>query len=83
VLVTRSLHVRLDETSAAALRVLRGDVRSDSAAVRMALREAAARRSTRSALAEEVARLEADPEDRAERARVMADMEALAPDWPE
>ena len=81
--MSRSLHVRLDDSSAAALRVLRGSTDSDSEAVRTALREAAARRRTRSALAVEVESLEADPVDRAARARVMADMDAVAADWPE
>jgi Arc/MetJ-type ribon-helix-helix transcriptional regulator len=81
--MSRSLHVRLDDSSAAALRLVRGGAMSDSEAVRTALRETAARRRTRAALAEEVARLEADSGDRAARARVMADMEAIAPEWPE
>ncbi len=79
----RSLHVRLDDSSAAALRIVRGSTASDSEAVRTALREAAARRRTRSALAAEVERLESDPVNRAARARVMADMDAVAADWPE
>jgi Arc/MetJ-type ribon-helix-helix transcriptional regulator len=79
----RSLHVRLDDSSAAALRIVRGSTSSDSEAVRTALREAAARRRTRSSLAAEVERLESDPVDRAARARVMADMDAVAADWPE
>jgi hypothetical protein len=82
--VSRSLHVRLDDSSAAALGVIRdGDALSDSEAVRTALREAASRRRSRSALAAEVERLAADESDRAARARVMADMDALAADWPE
>ena len=40
--MARSLHVRLDETAAAALDIVRGDGLSDSEAVRTALREAAA-----------------------------------------
>jgi hypothetical protein len=39
----RSLHVRLDDASAAALKIVRGDGLTDSEAVRTALQEAAAR----------------------------------------
>ena len=62
----RSLHVRLDDTSAAALEVVRAGEMTDSEAVRTALREAAARRRARSALREEVRRLVADEGDREE-----------------
>ena len=57
--------------------------RNESEAVRAALTEAGERRARRSALAAEVARLAADAGDAAERRAVMADMEAVAPDWPE
>jgi Arc/MetJ-type ribon-helix-helix transcriptional regulator len=77
--VGRSLHVRLDDASAAALDVVRADGVSDSEAVRTALREAAARRRARSALTEEVRRLAADPEDRAEMGAVREQMAELAP----
>lgn len=59
----------------------RGITRAEAA--RQAIAETAERERRRSGLAAEVARLEADPADRAARARVMADMEALAPEWPE
>lgn len=81
--MSRSLHVRLDDSSAAALSIVRSGELSDSEAVRTALRESAARRRTRSAIAEEVQRLAADAGDRAAVARVMADMDAVAADWPE
>jgi len=81
--VSRSIHVRLDDSSAAALSIVRSGELSDSEAVRTALRESAARRRTRSAIAEEVQRLAADTGDRAAVARVMADMDAVAADWPE
>jgi Arc/MetJ-type ribon-helix-helix transcriptional regulator len=81
--VARSLHVRLDESSAAALHILRGEGLSDSEAVRAALREAAERRRRRSSLAAEAARLAADPVDRAEKLAILEEMEELAPDWPE
>jgi len=81
--VYSSIHVRLDDSSAAALSIVRSGELSDSEAVRTALRESAARRRTRSAIAEEVQRLAADAGDRAAVARVMADMDAVAADWPE
>ena len=56
--------------------------RNESEAVRDALVEAARRRLQRSALAEEVRRLAADPRDSEERRAVMADMDAVAADWP-
>ena len=56
--------------------------RNESEAVRAALVEAGRRRSVRSALAEEVRRLAADPVDARERAAVMADLDAVAGDWP-
>lgn len=62
----RSLHVRLDDASSAALAIVRGDGLTDSEAVRTALQEAAARRLLRSALRDEVRRIAADECDRAE-----------------
>ncbi len=76
----RSLHVRLDETTSAALRLLRDDVGSDSEAVRTALREAADHRRSRSSLAAEVERLSADEADRAEMREIREQMAELAPD---
>jgi Arc/MetJ-type ribon-helix-helix transcriptional regulator len=73
----------LDEASERALATLMREGRNESEAVRVALVEAAHRRVQRSSLAAEVARLAADPLDRAERAAVMADMESVAADWPE
>ena len=78
--MARSLHVRLDDSSAAALRVVRGGTLSDSEAVRTALRESAARRRARSSIAEEVARLAADEADRAEMRIVREQMAELAPE---
>ena len=62
----RSLHVRLDDASAAALDIIRAGGLTDSEAVRTALREAAARRRVRSAIREEARRLAADERDREE-----------------
>jgi hypothetical protein len=78
--VTRSLHVRLDEASAAALDVVRAEGLNDSQAVRTALREAAARRRTRAAVREEVRRLAEDPADREEMRVVREQMSELAPE---
>jgi hypothetical protein len=52
---------------------------SDSEAVRTALREAAARRRSRSALREEVLRLAADEGDREEMRLIREQMAELAP----
>ncbi len=79
----RSLHVRLDAASAAALEVVRADGLTDSEAVRTALREAAARRRARSALREEVRRLAADEEDREEMRIVRMQLAELAPRLPD
>lgn len=75
----RSLHVRLDELSTAALDIVRADGLTDSEAVRTALREAAARRRVRSAISEEVRRLAADEDDREEMRAVREQMAELAP----
>lgn len=81
--MARSLHVRLDESSAAALLKLRAEGLSDSEAVRVALREAAQRRRRRSALVAEAARLAADEDDRREKLAILEEMEQLAPKWPD
>lgn len=78
--VSRSLHVRLDDSSSAALNVIRNEGLSDSEAVRTALREAAARRRTRSSIAAEVALLAADEADRAEMRAIREQMAELAPE---
>jgi antitoxin component of RelBE/YafQ-DinJ toxin-antitoxin module len=77
--VARSLHVRLDETSAAALDIVRADGITDSEAVRVALREAAGRRRIRSAIREEVRQLAADENDREEMRVIREQMAELAP----
>lgn len=75
----RSLHVRLDEASSAALEIVRGDGLTDSEAVRTALREAAARRRVRSALRDEARRLAADERDREEMRIIREQLAELAP----
>jgi len=77
--VARSLHVRLDDASADALEIVRAGSLSDSEAVRTALREAAARRRTRSALRDEVHRLAADERDREEMRLIREQLGELAP----
>jgi len=80
--VARSLHVRLDDASAAALDVVRADGMTDSEAVRTALREAAARRRVRSAIRDEVRRVAADENDREELRIIREQMAELAPPSP-
>lgn len=81
-MAARSLHVRLDESAAAALDVVRSAGLSDSEAVRTALREAAARRRIRSSIVEEVRRLSADADDREEMRVIREQMAELAPPSP-
>jgi Arc/MetJ-type ribon-helix-helix transcriptional regulator len=77
--VARSIHVRLDDDSAAALEVVRADGISDSEAVRLALRESAARRRARSAIRDEVRILGADEADREEMRLIREQLAELAP----
>lgn len=77
--MARSIHVRLDDSAAAALEIVRATAMSDSEAVRTALQEAAARRRVRSAIAREVAELASDVDDRAEMQRIREQMAELAP----
>jgi hypothetical protein len=59
----------------------RGLTRAEAA--RQAITETAERERSRSGLAAEVAELAGDRADRAERRRVMADMDAITTEWPE
>jgi hypothetical protein len=77
--VSRSLHVRLDDSSQAALEIVRSGGLTDSEPVRTALREAAARRRTRSAVREEVRRAAVDEIDREEMRIIREQMADLAP----
>ena len=81
--MSRSLHVRLDDSSAAALDVVRAGGLTDSEAVRLALREAAARRRVRTAIREEVDSLAADRADREEMRVIREQMAGLAPSPPD
>jgi transcriptional accessory protein Tex/SPT6 len=82
-IMARSLHVRLDDSSATALDVIRAEGMSDSEAVRTAQREAAARRRVRSSIAEEVRELAADEADREEMRIIREQLADLAPPPPE
>jgi hypothetical protein len=77
--VARSLHVRLDDASAAALEVVRAGGMTDSEAVGIALREGAARRRMRSAIREEVRQVAAEENDRQEKRIICEQLAALAP----
>ena len=77
--MARSLHVRLDDASADALEIVRAGSLSHSEAVRTALREAAARRRTRSAVRNEVHRLATDEHDREEMRLIREQLAELAP----
>jgi len=78
-MVSRSLHVRLDDASAAALEIVSAGGMTDSEAVRTALREAAARRRVRSAIREEVLELAGDEHDRHEMSLIREQLAELAP----
>ena len=77
--MSRSLHVRLDDSSAEALSIISSGGLSHSEAVRTALREAAARRRVRSSIVAEVELLAADDADRVEMRAVREQMAELAP----
>ena len=77
--MARSLHVRLDDASAAALDIVRAGGLTDSEAVRTALCEAATRRRVRSAIRDEVGVLAADQHDREEMRLVREQLAELAP----
>lgn len=77
------LSLRLGAAGQRALETIarkRGITRAEAA--RQAIAETAERERRRSGLAAEAARLAADPADRAARERVMADMDAVAAEWP-
>jgi Arc/MetJ-type ribon-helix-helix transcriptional regulator len=61
--------------------VLRNEGRSDSEAIRLALREAAERRRRKAALRAEAEAAGADAGDLAEALRVRREMDALAAPW--
>jgi Arc/MetJ-type ribon-helix-helix transcriptional regulator len=75
--MAQAVSVRLDEEAMRALAQLEATGRSRSEAIRIALVDAASRLRDKSALATEVAALEADKEDRAEMLAVAELMERL------
>jgi antitoxin component of RelBE/YafQ-DinJ toxin-antitoxin module len=77
--MARALHVRLDDSSQAALDVVRAGGMTDSEAVRVALCETAARRRLRSSITEEARQLAADAHDREEMRIIREQMAELAP----
>lgn len=77
--MARSLHVRLDDASAAALDVVRAEGLNDSQAVRAALQEAADRRRSRVALRDEVRLIADDADDREEMRAIREQMAGFAP----
>jgi Arc/MetJ-type ribon-helix-helix transcriptional regulator len=72
----RAISVRLDDEAQRALDALTASGRRQSEVIREALVELA-RKSGRAGLTAEVERLRADPEDRAEKARIAQLMDAL------
>jgi predicted transcriptional regulator len=81
---SQTLSLRLGDEERRALEDIartRGITRAEAA--RQAITETAERERRRFGLAAEVARLAADPADRAARERVAADMDSVAVDWPE
>jgi Arc/MetJ-type ribon-helix-helix transcriptional regulator len=76
--MARTVQARLDTHAERDLALLRNEGHNDSEAIRVALREAAERRRRRSALRAEAELAAADPADRAEAARVRAQMDELA-----
>lgn len=83
-MASHPLSLRLGDDGWRALEDLarkRGLTRAEAA--RQAIAETAERERRRAGLAAEVARLADDPVDRAARNRVMADMDAMAAEWPE
>jgi Arc/MetJ-type ribon-helix-helix transcriptional regulator len=75
--MTQAISVRLDSDSERALRALEASGLTRSEAIRRALVDAAARLRSRSALAAEVAALEADEADRDEMLAIAELMEAM------
>ncbi len=78
----RTVQARLDERSEQDLALLRNEGRSDSEAIRLALREAAEARRRKSALRLEAQTAAADSHDLADALRVRRDMDAIASAWP-
>lgn len=78
----RTVQARLDAQAEGDLAILRAEGHNDSEAIRIALREAAARRRTRSSLRAQAEAAAADPADRAEMRRIREFMDEIAAPWP-
>jgi hypothetical protein len=81
--MARTVQARLDNRAEEDLALLLNEGHNDSEAIRVALREAAERRRSRSALRAEVELAASDPGDLAEARRVRQEMDQLAAPWPE
>jgi Arc/MetJ-type ribon-helix-helix transcriptional regulator len=81
--VARTVQARLDERSEQDLALLRNEGRSDSEAIRLALREAAERRRGKSALRLEAQQAASDPADLADMRRVRRELDAVSAAWDE
>jgi hypothetical protein len=81
--MTRTVQARLDENAEDDLGLLRNETANDSEAIRLALRESAARRRRRSSLRAEAELAASDPDDIAEARRVREDMDSIGAPWPE
>ncbi len=82
-IVARTVQARLDERSERDLALLRNEGRSDSEAIRLALREAAESRRRKSALRLEAELAAGDEADLAEARRIRGEMDAIAAAWSE
>jgi hypothetical protein len=78
----KTVQARLDARAEDDLAVLRNEGPNESAAIRLALREAAERRRRKSALRLEAEEAGSDPADLEEARRVRAEMDELAAPWP-
>jgi len=76
--MARTVQARLDERSEQDPALLRSEGHSDSAAIRLALHEAAESRRRRSALRLEAEAAATDADDRAEAVRVRREMDTIA-----
>jgi antitoxin component of RelBE/YafQ-DinJ toxin-antitoxin module len=79
--MSRSISLRLDEESAAALRILERSGMRRSDAIRHALRVAAAQRELREELRAEAQRVAGDGADRQEKAAVTAALDEVSDPW--
>lgn len=81
--MARTVQARLDTVAEDDLALLRNEGHNDSDAIRLALRESAERRRSRSALRLEARLAAGDRDDLAEARRVREEMDGLTAPWPE